>query len=126
MKNYLIVYSTRTIDIFDFRDDQSLGLITAENQQDALRLAYEHQCSEAFDEDAPPLPPRLDEPTPGFCDDGTWLSVPAGIGEWTTANGHPAFQLGDAGSGVDHGCILWIDSVTEVPGADAEVHRRYL
>ena len=54
------------------------------------------------------------------------FSVPPSIGSWTTVDGHPAFELGDDSSGVDRGCILWVESVTEVPNADAEVLRRYL
>jgi len=126
MKTYIAVYKTRTVDDYDSRDDRELKLIRAENQDIALQKAYEIHCFEAFEEGAPPLPPLFDMPTPEISDEGDMFSEPADIGEWTTVDGHPAFQLGDDSSGVDKECILWVASVTEVPDSDAEVLRRYL
>ena len=126
MKTYIAVYKTRTVDEYEFRDARELKLIKAENQEIALQKAYEIHCGEAFDEGAPPLPASFENQAREISDERDMFSVPPGIGEWTTVDGHPAFQLGDDSPGVDRGCILWVKSVTEVPEADTEVLRRYL
>ncbi len=114
LNTYLVSYGLGTVGIWEHRDNYWRGLVEAQSLVAAEKIAMESHCPEAFEEEE-------DEDN----DENSDMSV-EGHGTWLEWNGHEAFKFGDNHSEVDRGCVFWIESVVEVPEADAVVLREHL